>query len=405
VKFGFSGSQTQPFSMTLDVSRARADTPGCERVLHFNNAGAGLMPAPVLAAVKDHLDAEALNGGYEAANAAYDRVERTYAAAAQMLNCAPEEIALVENATRAWDMAFYSFRFSPGDRILTAEAEYASNYIAYLQIARATGAVVEAIPSDKAGQVSVQALADMLDDKVKLIAITHVPTNGGLVNPAAAIGRIAKDAGVPFLLDACQSMGQMPVDVEAIGCDILSATGRKYLRGPRGNGILYVRRSLIETLEPPFLDLHAAEWTATDSFQIRNDAKRFETWEGSVAGKIGLGVALDYALDWGLEAIYARITELATRLRAGLSSIAGIELRDLGAEQCGIVTFTKEGLSPAEIQSALAAQKINIAVSPRNFTRLDMDARDLDALARASVHYYNTEDEVDRFCEAVAALA
>ena len=390
--------------MTFDVSRARADTPGCERVLHFNNAGAGLMPAPVLAAVKDHLDAEALNGGYEAANAAYDRVERTYVAAAEMLNCAPDEIALVENATRAWDMAFYSFRFSAGDRILTAEAEYASNYIAYLQIARATGATVEAIPSDEHGQVSAEALATMLDDRVKLIAITHVPTNGGLVNPAAAIGRIAKDAGIPFLLDACQSVGQMPVDVEAIGCDILSATGRKYLRGPRGTGILYVRRGLIETLEPPFLDLHAAEWTGTDSFTIRSDAKRFETWEGSVAGKIGLGVAIDYALGWGLEAIYGRITALAAQVRDGLAAIPGVELRDLGAEHCGIVTFTKAGASPTDIQRALAEDKINIAVSPRNFTRLDMDARDLDALARASVHYYNTEDEVERFCAAVAGL-
>jgi selenocysteine lyase/cysteine desulfurase len=369
--------------MTFDVSRARADTPGCERVLHFNNAGAGLMPAPVLAAVKDHLDAEALNGGYEAANAAYDRVERTYAAAAQMLNCAPDEIALVENATRAWDMAFYAFRFTAGDRILT----------------------VEAIPNDEHGQVSAEALANMLDDKVKLIAITHVPTNGGLVNPAAKIGRIARDAGVPFLLDACQSIGQMPVDVEAIGCDILSATGRKYLRGPRGTGILYVRRALIETLEPPFLDLHAAEWTGTDSFKIRTDAKRFETWEGSVAGKIGLGVAIDYALGWGLEAIYARISALAGQLRDGLAAIPGVSVRDLGAERCGIVTFTKDGASPGDVQSTLAEQKINIAVSPRNFTRLDMDARDLDALARASVHYYNTEDEVRRFCAAVAAIA
>ncbi|MDH3233893.1 MAG: aminotransferase class V-fold PLP-dependent enzyme [Alphaproteobacteria bacterium] len=390
--------------MTLDISRARAETPGCDYVLHFNNAGAGLPPAPVLNAVKDHLDAEALGGGYEAAAAARDRVERTYAAAAELLNCAPDEIAVVENATRAWDMAFYSFRFAQGDRILTAEAEYASNYIAYLQTARATGATVEAIPSDEHGQVSASALAEMLDDRVKLIAITHVPTNGGLVNPAAAIGRMARDAGIPFLLDACQSVGQMPVDVEAIGCDILSATGRKYLRGPRGTGLLYVRHALIEKLEPPFLDLHAAEWTAADTYAIRNDARRFETWEGSVAGKIGLGVALDYALDWGLEAIYERVTGLADALRAGLADIPGITVRDLGAEQCGIVTFTRDGTDPTEIQRALSAQKINIAVSPRNFTRLDMDARDLDALARASVHYYNTEDEVARFCAAVAAV-
>jgi selenocysteine lyase/cysteine desulfurase len=391
--------------MILDISRARAETPGCEHVLHLNNAGAGLAPTPVLNAVKDHLDAEALGGGYEAAAAAHDRVERCYGAAAQLLNCAPQEIAVVENATRAWDMAFYSFRFAEGDRILTAEAEYASNYIAYLQVARATGATVEAIPNDDDGQVSVDALAAMIDPRVKLISITHVPTNGGLVNPAAAIGRIARDAGIPYLLDACQSVGQMPVDVAAIGCDILSATGRKYLRAPRGTGLLYVRKALLEELEPPFLDLHAAEWTAADRYTIRKDARRFETWEGSVAGKIGLGVALDYALGWGLEAIYARISALADQLREGLAAIPGVTIRDLGRERCGIVTFTKDGVDATQIQRALAAQRINIAVSPRNFTRLDMDARDLDALPRASVHYYNTEDEVARFCAAVAGLA
>jgi len=362
------------------------------------------MPEPVLSAVKNHLDREALDGGYEAAAAAHNRAERTYTAAAELLSCRPDEIAVVENATRAWDMAFYSLRFGAGDRILTAESEYASNYIAYLQVARATGAVVEAIPNDEHGQVSLDALTSMIDDRVKLISVTHVPTNGGLVNPAAEIGRIARDAGIPYLLDACQSVGQMPVDVEAIGCDILSATGRKYLRGPRGTGLLYVRKSLLETLEPPFLDLHAAEWTAPDHYAIRADARRFETWEGNVAGKIGLAVALDYALAWGLEAIYARVVEVAGKLRDGLSAIPGVTLRDLGTERCGIVTFTKEGLDPTEIQRALAVDNINIAVSPRNFTRLDMDARSLDALPRASVHYYNTEEEVERFCTAIEAL-
>jgi cysteine desulfurase/selenocysteine lyase len=394
--------------MTFDLARARAETPGCEGVLHLNNAGASLPAAPVLAAVTGHLEREAMRGGYEAAAEAQEKVERAYDAAAALLNCGRDEIAVVENATRAWDMAFYSFRFAPGDRILTARAEYASNYIAYLQIARRTGAVVEPIPDDEHGQVSVEALERMIDDKVKLISVTHVPTNGGLVNPAAAIGRVAKAAGVPFLLDACQSVGHMPIDVEAIGCDILSATGRKYLRAPRGTGLLYVRRSLIERLEPPFLDLHAAEWTGTDSFTIRGDARRFETWECNVAAKIGLGVALDYALGWGMEAIRERIYALAARLRAGLSAIKGVTVRDLGAERCGLVTFTVEGPNktrdPAAIQSNLRAQGINIAVSPRNFTRLDMDARDLDGLARASVHYYNSEDEIDRFCAALAAM-
>jgi len=391
-------------SGTIDVARARSETPGCEHVLHFNNAGAALMPRPVLDAVVGHLESEARRGGYEAADAAEAGQERVYDAAASLLGCDRDEIAFVENATRAWDMAFYAIPFGPGDRILTAQAEYASNYIAFLQIARRTGAVVEVIPNDESGQLSVEALAAMLDDRVKLIAITHVPTNGGLVNPAAAVGRLARDAGIPFLLDACQSVGQMPLDVDALGCDLLSITGRKYLRGPRGTGLLYVRRGILDRLEPPFLDLHAARWTAPDRFEIRPDARRFENWETNEAGKIGLGVAIDYALGWGLEAIRDRVHTLAADLRARLAALPGITVQDLGVERCGIVTFTIVGVPAAAIKQRLANQAMNVTVSGRDSTRLDMEARHLTEVIRASVHYYNDEDEIDRFRGIIAAI-
>jgi cysteine desulfurase / selenocysteine lyase len=362
------------------------------------------MPQPVLDAVLDHLRLEAAIGGYEAETQAADALEHTYDAAAALLNCARDEIAVVENATRAWDMAFYSVPLGPGDRILTAQAEYASNYIAYLQVARKTGATVEAIPNDESGQISVAALRDAIDDRVKLIAMTHVPTNGGLVNPAAAVGQVAREAGVPYLLDACQSVGQMPIDVQAIGCDMLSGTGRKYLRGPRGTGFLYVRQSVLERLEPPFLDLHAAEWTASDRYTVRPDARRFENWETNFAGKIGLGVAIDYALGWGLDAIWERVQTLAGDLRARLRTIPGVTVTDIGAEQCGIVTFTVAGHDPAAIREALHGHQINVWISTRSSTLLDMTARGLDTVVRASVHYYNSEEEVARFCATLAAL-
>lgn len=390
--------------MALDIERARRETPGCDTRLHFNNAGAGLLPQPVLDRMVEHLKLEAAIGGYEAAAEAAAGIEHCYAALAGLLNCRTDEIAVVENATRAWDAAFYALGFGPGDRILTAGAEYASNYIAYLQVAKRTGAVIEVVPDDSDGQLDVNALRSMIDERVKLISITHVPTNGGLVNPAAEVGAVARDAGVPFLLDACQSVGQMPIDVESIGCDMLSATGRKYLRGPRGTGFLYVRASMLDRLEPPMLDLHAATWSGRNEYRMRPDARRFENWETNVAGKIGLGIAADYARNWGLEAIDERVSWLATHLRRELGKIRGVTIRDLGRRRCGIVTFTVDGKGAGHIKQRLAERAINVSVSGRSSTLLDMDRRRLDEVVRASVHYYNTEEEVGRFCESLEAI-
>jgi cysteine desulfurase/selenocysteine lyase len=260
------------------------------------------------------------------------------------------------------------------------------------------------IPDDEAGQLSVAALRQMAGERVRLIAITHVPTNGGLVNPAAAVGTIAREVGALYLLDACQSVGQMPVDVNEIGCDMLSVTGRKFLRGPRGTGLLYVRRGALDQLEPPLLDLHAAEWTAPDRYVLRDDARRFENWEANVAAKIGLGAALDYALSWGIEAIWARVSLLAERLRERLNALPPVVVRDQGAVRCGIVSFTVEGADLMAMRDALRAQSINISVSPSEYTLLDMRARGLPTVLRASVHYYNTEDEIERLCAALERL-
>ena len=388
--------------MPIDVAAARALTPGCTSVLHFNNAGSSLPPRPVTEAVRRHLDREAEIGGYEAADEAAERLEGVYGSVAAMLGCGADEVALVENATRAWDMAFYALRFGPGDRILTGTAEYASNVIAFLQTAARTGATVEVIPDDEAGQTDPEALARMIDGRVKLIALTHVPTNGGLVNPAEAIGRIAREAGVPFLLDACQSAGQMPLDVAALGCTMLSATGRKYLRGPRGTGFLYVRRDWIERLDPPFLDLHAARWTARDTYEMRPDARRFENWESYVAGRLGLGAAVDLALGLGLGDICDRVTALAEGLRARLADSPGVRVMDRGAVRCGIVSFVKDGEAAEALQRRLRLEGINCSTSTPFSTRYDAEARGLPVLVRASVHYYNDEAEVERFAAAVA---
>ncbi|NBC01390.1 MAG: aminotransferase class V-fold PLP-dependent enzyme [Bacteroidetes bacterium] len=393
-----------PVVDTLDIDALRADTPGCAHRVHLNNAGAALMPEPVLKACRDHLTQEATHGGYEAAAEAKTALEDTYDAVAALLQCHRDEVALMENATRAWDMAFYSLSFDEGDRILTSEASYASNYLAFLQQRRRTGVEIVTIPRDDHGQIDLDALEAAIDDRTALIALTHVPTNNGLVNPAAEVGRLARAAGVPFLLDACQSAGQRPLDVDAIGCDMLSATSRKYLRGPRGMGFLYVRRALIETMEPPIIDLHAATWTGPDSYTLRADARRFETWEKNYAAQLGLRAAVRYALDLGLDAIQEAVQARAARLRGLLGDVPAVTVQDTGAVQSGIVTFTVDGQPAAEVQQALRAQHINVSVSPPSSTLLDATRRSLPPLVRASVHYYNTTDELDVLQQALLSL-
>jgi selenocysteine lyase/cysteine desulfurase len=388
----------------LDIEKLRAETPGCKNVLHLNNAGSALPTARTLQAVQDHLTLEAEIGGYEAHDRNAKAIDAFYGATAKLLNCRADEVAFVENATRAWDMAFYSLKFSPGDRILTSVAEYASNFIAFLQIAQRSGVSVEVVPDDPHGQIDVAALARMIDTKTKLIAITHVPSQSGLVQPATAVGKIAQAAGVPFLLDACQSAGQIELDVAALGCDMLSGTGRKYLRGPRGTGFLYVRKALLDRLEPPFLDLHAAEWTGPKTFKMRDDARRFENWECFYAGKLGLAVAIEQYLQLGPAAVQKRIYALANDFRRRLNQMPGVTVQDRGVEHCGIVSFTKDGVAPLAIRDALRAQAINTSVAPATYARLDLEPRGLESVVRASVHYYNTEQELERFCAALNRL-
>ena len=383
--------------VSFNIEDIRKDTPGCQHVLHFNNAGAALSPKIVVDAVKSHLDLESTIGGYEAAAVTLGEANKLYQLAGQLLHCEAREIAFLENATRAWDMAFYSLPFKQGDKILTSASEYASNYLSFLHLAKTKGLIIDVVNNDAVGQLDVIDLKNKIDHRVKLIAITHVPTQGGLINPVEEVGKIVKQYNIPFLLDATQSVGQMPIDVEAIGCDFLCATGRKYLRGPRGTGFLYVRKELINQLAPPFIDLHAASWVEDNSYILRPDALRFETWEQNIAAKIGLSVAIQYALDLGLSTIWGRIQKLAEQLRQGLLAIDSIKLHDLGEKQCGIVTFSSSKATPEAIKTYLASKKINVSLSRVEYARLDLGKRNIPVLVRASVHYYNTDHEIDIF--------
>jgi selenocysteine lyase/cysteine desulfurase len=389
----------------MDVEALRARTPGCARRLHLNNAGASLLAQPTLDAMTGHLRLEAEIGGYEAAAAAEEAIAATYAGLAELLGGRSEEVALFDNATHAWQAAFYSVPIRSGDRILTGRNEYGSNVLAYLQVARRTGAEVVVVPDDEHGQLDTAALAELIDDRTRLIGVTHVPTSGGLVNPAAEVGRIARDAGVPFLLNATQSVGQFPVDVRALGCDLLAATGRKFLRGPRGTGFLWVREAMLERLDPYVAEIRSATWDGGRGFSWVPGARRFETWESSYVNVVGLGAAVRQALDLRLDAIGARTTALGARLRQQLDQLPGVSTHDLGQVRCAIVTAKVEGRPAEEVAAALAGAGINVTTTVPEDTQFDTEVRDVHPLVRLSPHYFNTEEELDRAVAQVAALA
>ena len=390
--------------MPIDTSSIQQDLCTEQNLIHFNSAGASLMPKPVLDCQIQHLLLEAQIGGYEAAREKATAITAIYSSVATLINCEENEVALVENATIGWFSAFYSIDFKAGDKILTSESEYGANYMSYLHLAREKQIVIEIIPSNSTGEVCVIALQNMLDKNVKLIAITHIPTNGGLVNPIIEIGKIAAANNILYLVDACQSVGQLPVDVKEIQCDFFSATSRKYLRGPRGAGFLYVRKAITKRLNPPLIDVRSATWCEIDSYQLRDDAKRFENWENNYAALLGMGCAIDYALHIGIDNIAAYNTILARYLRQSLAKLDGISLWDIGREQCAIVTFSVPGIESADIQALLREHDINVSCSQPSSTLIDARLRKLTDLVRASIHYFNDEAQIDRLLGALTVI-
>ncbi|MCF6234095.1 MAG: aminotransferase class V-fold PLP-dependent enzyme [Rhodobacteraceae bacterium] len=382
-------------SSDLDIQKLRAQTPGLKNTTHLLACGSALMPDCVIDAVVNHIRLEGEIGGYEAHARQHDLLERVYDSVARHIGAKPREIALLENATVAWCHAFYALPLKPGSRILTCEAEYAANYVAFLQRAKRDDLKIEIIPSDASGALDVGVLEGMIDADTGLIAITWVPTNGGLVNPAAKVGKLARAHGIPYLLDACQAVGQMPVDVNELGCDFLSATGRKFLRGPRGTGFLYVRESWLETLEPVMIDLYGASAITVDQYSLRDDARRFETWENAYALRAGLGAAVEYAEAIGIDAIEARISALAGYCRDLLSQQPKIQLRDLGDHKCGIVSFSVEGGDPGAIVAKLGQAGFVIGASGPSSTPVDALRRNLPTMLRIAPHYYNTKTEIE----------
>jgi cysteine desulfurase/selenocysteine lyase len=390
--------------MPIDVARVRAETRAADTVVHLNNAGASLPPAIVMDTVHEQLRADEVFGPYEAQALAEPALARAYESVAELVGGRADEVALFGGATQAWQTALYALPWKKGDRILASEAEYGSNVYAFRYLKDRFGVRTDYVPDDERGQIDVDALKSAIDEKTRLIAVTHIPTYGGLINPAARVGAAAKDAGILYLLDACQSVGHLRLNVAELGCDLLSGAGRKYLRAPRGTGFLWASARALELMRPAHADQRSQAWTATDTFIPADGARRLETFERSVALQLGLGAAARYATALGAAVIEARVCALAAALRGMLAEIPGVTIQDRGERLCGIVTFSVEGFDAEQVRIAMRENHINTWIVGRQMSQRDFAARGIDAVTRASVHYFNTEDELARAADVVRNL-
>lgn len=385
------------------VAAGRAATPGWGEQLLLNHAGAAPMSAAALAALREQLALESRVGAMDAADLAAPRLQRLREDAARLLNAGSDEVAVLGSGSAAfgavWSAFMHTAPLRAGDRILVGRHEWGGNLATYRRAAERYGATLQVLPCRADGSVDIEASAALIDARVRWISLTWLPANGGLVNEAAGLGRLARAAGVPYMIDAGQALGQLPVDVQALGCDVLKGAGRKHLRGPRGTALLYVRRGFLQQLEPPWVDVQSAPWETG----LREDARRFETSEQPVALRLALQVAIAEALDLGVDAIAARVQALAVSLRERLAVLPGLCLHDLGAgPRSGLVSFTVEGEAAGGTKARLAARGIRVGANGPAYTPLDMQARGLDGVVRASLSWLNDEADIDRI---VAALA
>ncbi|MEL6922881.1 MAG: aminotransferase class V-fold PLP-dependent enzyme [Bacteroidota bacterium] len=388
----------------LDIQRIRQATPAVETLRDFNAAGSSLPTKATVEAVIKYLREEALQGGYTYYERKRDELDQIYQHAAQLINAKPSEISIVENATVAFVKALFGIDWQPGDVILTSEIEYGNNFLNFLKLKQEKGVEIRVAPSDELGDVDVQRFENYIDDKVKLIAVTHIPTNSGAIAPVATIGKIARMHDILYLVDACQSIGHIPFDVQEIGCDFASATSRKYLRGPRGLGFLYVSERVLMKMQPTYFEMLTTEWIDEERYQLSRSNIMFENFERPMAMIAGFSNALAEANELGIINTWPRIKLLADYLRERLVQVQDVVLHDIGKQQCGIVSFRKTGVDANALKNHLDEFDINTSVSPRFCTALDMNKRGLDNVNRASLHYYNTKEEIDFLIDKIDAI-
>ncbi len=390
----------------FNIQDIRNDILNYNSKLFFNSASSSLPPKSVVEVITEYLVEEQQVGGYTIEDDRANAIANFYIQAAKLLNCKPQNIAFAYNATDAFSKALLSIDFEKGDVIITSDDDYVSNHFQFIALQKRIGVKVIRIKTLENGDLDISHFKEVVVTKQpKLVAVTHVPTNSGLVQDVTSIGRICANYNILFLLDACQSVGQLVVDVQDIQCDFLVVTGRKWLRGPRGTGILYVSDRVLNAGMYPFsIDGNGGIWYKANDFKIIETAQRFELFESSKALVVGFAEALHYLNAIGIERISERNKQLITALRTNLNAIKGVNLYDRGSVTSSILTFRKEGKSLEDIQNALKAHSIFHSVSSKPWGVIDFNKKGVDWVIRLSPHYFNTIKEIDRVSEIIESI-
>lgn len=390
----------------MNVETIRKDITDCDAKIFLNSAGASLMPKTVLEKISQYLKEEEKIGGYLLQDNQAQKLEEFYSEASKLINAQPHNLALTHDATDAYIKALSCIPFESNDVIVTTDDDYGSNQIQFMSLQKRLGIQIKRIKTLENGDLDISNFADLVDKhNPKLVAASHVPTNSGLIQNIKAIGEICNNKQILFLVDACQSIGQLQVDVHEIKCDFLTATGRKFLRGPRGTGFLYVSDKVLNLdYYPLFIDGKGATWKTASEFEIEPSAKRFETWERSCALQMGLIEALKYLNRIGVDKVEAYNSNLMEHFRRNLSSISGVVLYDKGSKKCNILTFNKHNKSLEEISTALKSNNVFFSVSHKHWGVIDFEKKGVEWLIRLSPHYFNTIEEIDKASEIIEGI-
>ncbi|WP_415327361.1 aminotransferase class V-fold PLP-dependent enzyme [Chryseobacterium sp. MMS23-Vi53] len=385
----------------MNLDKIRQDIKGLsDGKIFLNNAGSSLMPTIVVDSMIDYLKQEEQFGGYEVANRNTELLEQFYDETAKLINAQPSNIAFATSATDAYAKALSSIIFKEEDVIITTVDDYISNQIVFISLQKKLNVKVIRTKNLSDNELDLEDLENLIKKhNPKLVAVTHIPTNSGLIQNVEAVGKLCKQYDVLYLVDACQSVGQLVVDVEKIGCDFLTATGRKFMRGPRGTGFLYVSDKVLEqNYAPLLLDMRGANWSEFDDYELFKTAKRFEHWEISYASLLGLMEATKYANVVGMQHIEDYNKKLSQKLRENLKNI-GFKVWDWGNNLSSIITFCEPNGDLENSQKVLKENNVFFSVTYKNSALIDFTNKNINGIVRLSPHYFNTPEEIEKVSE------